>query len=310
LAKFEVLDAVGPDWASLPRERRASLLRGLQEPGWLHARDGRAFGFREFQEYELDLFVGYFAVESRLSYLRYDDSGAPPERSEVEESERVLSLCLIREGRWLLHDRRFFRTDLNKALVRDLFDAALQWWSFDAAISPIQRLQPFQESLTPEQMLERLLAEQDRVLRVTVGELHGRRVPREFRFFNPRFEFDEEQHDFLDEEFRVIDDVALQAEESRDLRDSKLAQGVARAGDVVEYALEDPVGRRRQVRRRVPPSFDIDLDLDDPTLPLPELARLIVNRYMELYPSRYGTEADFFAGGLFDHANRPDTELK
>jgi hypothetical protein len=270
------------------------------EPGWRRARDGRAFGFREFEEFEPDACAGYFAVESRLRYLRYDETGSPPERSEVQESERVLSIFLLREGRWLVHDRRFFRTDLTKALVRDLFLAALTWWSHRANIMPVTRLQPFQLSLTPDQMLERFIAERDRVLRVTVGELHGRRVPRDFRFFNPRFEFDEEEHDFLDDEFRVIDDIAFQAETSVDIRDSKLAQGVARTGDLVEYAMEDPVGRRRQVRRRVPPSFDIDLDLDDPSITVAELAGFVVSRYAELYPSRYGTEADFFAGGLFE----------
>src|SRR5439155_242994 len=95
-----------------------------------------------------DAFAGYFVIETRLPFLTYDDTGGPPLSNEVVDFERVLAIHLPRDGRWILHERRFFRTDLNKPLVRDRFRDGLRLAHAEAGLGGTVRLESFQQTLT------------------------------------------------------------------------------------------------------------------------------------------------------------------
>jgi hypothetical protein len=309
MAKFEVLDCEGPDWPNIPAERRAAMLEALQNPQWRHGTGQRAFGFRQFSEPIPGVFAGYFAVQSTLAYLTYDDSGSPPDEKEVQEFERVLAVFMAEEGRWILHERRFFRTDLNKSLVRDLFGHAVRLANYEAGLGGASSIKPFEQYRTSEEMLAELLGENAaRVIRISVDELHLREVPESFHFFNPRVDLDLETHILVNHDLEALDQADLEAAPNVDIRTSKLAQALARSGSVEYFATQDPAGRRRQVRRRVPPTFELDVDPNDPSVPIRTTVEIVVTRVLETYPNRYHRSSSPYGGGLFESLGGPHDE--
>jgi hypothetical protein len=301
--KFEVLDAIGPRWPDLPSERLDALLGALQNPAWRHDAARRRFGFRQFERFGDDVFAGYFVIESRLHFLTYDDTGNPPLPGEVIEFERVLAIFLPQDGRWIVHERRFFRTDLNKPLVRDRFRDALRLAHAEAGLGGNVRIEPFQQSLTDTQMLERLTTEPTRVIRVDIRRLHGQRVPPEYRFYNPRYDLDEEVHALFDQDLNVLEDAELEAAPAADIRDSKVAKALSQAGAVESYSTQDAMGRRYRVRRDIPATFELDLEIDDPDLPLDRIVNELVAFVRESYPSL--EDDNPYRGGLLE---RPEAE--
>lgn len=283
MTKFEVLDAVGPNWSGASEDTRQRLLDSLGSDRWLATGGGRRYGFREFRPTQPNIWGGYFAIESRMDYGVYE--GDTFVRSELAEFERVLCIFFPVDGRWVVHERRFFRTDLNKALVRDLMLEALTTATLTAVLGPVISLDPFAAELTSDQMREALITDQRRVLEVHIRGLAGARVPRDYRFFNPRYDLDEEVHDFFDADLPVLDEAELEAAPSRDIRDSRIAQGLARAGSVETFAVAEPGAGRKVVTRRIPPTFDIEIALDDPTLDVDLAIRIIAQRYLEGYPA-------------------------
>jgi hypothetical protein len=307
MAKFEVLDVFGPDWPSLPTVRRQALLSAFQAPGWLRDSANRRFGFRQFNQEMPEIFAGYFAIESRLRYFTYDETGAPPLEDVVTEFERVLAIFLALEGRWVLHERRFFRTDVNKAIVRDRFQEAVRLAQSNAGIAGLPRIEPFEQALSDVEMLDRFIQEPNRVIRIDVRELHGRSVPNAYRFFNPRYDLDQEVHTLVNHDLTVIQGAEFEAADSADIRHAKVPQALARAGAVEEFATQDSLGRRRRIRRSIPPTFELQIDLDDPAAPLTPIVQAVVAAVTEAYPSRYGGQ-DNYVGGLFEGLGAPDDE--
>lgn len=300
--KFEVLDAIGPNWDGLPAARRKALLEALQNPTWRFDGIRRRYGFRQFEQYDDNVYAGWFAIESKLHYLTYDDAGNEPEPGEITEFERVLAILLVDEGRWVLHERRFFRTDLTKPLVRDRFRDALIYAFSDAGMSGNVRVEPFQQTLTERQMLERFQSEAGRVIRLDVKRMHGQQVPDEFKFFNPKFELDKEVHDLFDRDLIVLDDAEFEAAPSADIRDSKIASALSRTGSVESFSIQDHHGRRLRLRRVIPATFELSIDIDDidDKVDMDRAVREVVAFVREEYPSIHGD--DVYRGGLFAEA--------
>jgi len=296
--KFEVLDAIGPNWPELPDERLAALLTSLQNPTWRHDPARRRYGFRQVARFGDDVFAGYFVIESRLHFLTYDDTGDPPLPGEVVEFERVLAILIPRDGRWVVHERRFFRTDLNKPLVRDRFRDALRLAHAEAGLGGNVRIEPFQQSLTDTQMLERLIGEPARVIRVDIRRLHGQRVPPDYRFYNPRYDLDVEAHTLFDQDLNVLDDAEFEASPNADIRASKIAQALSQAGALESYSTEDALGRRYRIRRDIPATFELALEIDDPELPLDRIVNEVVAFVRESYPSL--RDDNPYRGGLLE----------
>ena len=297
-SKFEVLDAYGPDWPSLPTTRRLALLRALQDPTF--RRDSsRRFGFREFSHVQPDVFAGYFVIEGRLSYLTYDESGAPPQHDELPEFERVLAVLLVTEGRWIVHERRFFRTDLNKALVRERFQDALRLAHSAAGFAGSVRLQAFERNLSNAEMLRLLRESPALVTRIEIADLHRQHVPDDYHFYNPRYDLDREVHLLVDGDLDVLENAEFRSAASADVRGSRIAAGLAHAGSVDEFGTQDAAGQRRRVRRSIPAIFELDVDPEDDGTPLATTVGRIVAAVREGYPGRY-QHGDAFAGGLFE----------
>lgn len=303
MAKFELLEGTGLNWPALTPATLARLRSSLSA-GWRVDEDGRRFGFREVRPQRPGVFVAFFAVHSSLPYWTYDDAGNPVHEVVPDSFERVLTVFFALEGRFLLHDRRFFRTDLNKEKVRSLWRRAFDLALFDADLGPLTALQPYTEESLAATMLQRLRDDPYRVMEVQVRDLAGRTVPDGVHFYNPDVDRDAIAHALFDGTFATVDDVRFAAARDRDVRESRVVDGVAATGTVSEYVTTSDVGRRRRVVRiRVDATIDVPLEPEELEQATTDVVDQLVERVQELFPDRFAHIVDQFEGGLFERAD-------
>lgn len=219
------------------------------------------FSFVKCEIIASSIIIGYFIQEFKAELHKYNFDKTE-EKIDAAPFEDVFFILLLDYGLCFIREKKFSDKNISMSLIHENFKIALSTIFKNNDLGNID-LEDFSLLNSKEDFIRTF--RNKNIISLKVGALRGKKIPEDYKIFNPNFERDKVVRNFLNLSIEPLNENEYNTGNEGGLQKSKLAEIILVTGEPKKLVYYGSNRKQKIIMKdKCGPLFKLDINVDQP----------------------------------------------